>query len=192
MFELDLTAGIIAASFVALALAGLLGLDGVVVRWSERAFGRPTFADQLFRLFSATPLVVTVLFFMPAIYLFTTEQPTAAVALAAACSLALGAAFTIKYLIGRQRPLGHLTYIGKVDSSFPSAHSAGSFAAAFMLAYIWPEFSWLAFGLAGLVALSRIYLQLHFLSDIAGGILLAYLFSLFVIHSDFLEFFNLV
>ena len=80
--------------------------------------------------------------------------------------------------------------MGEIDSSFPSAHTAGSFAAAFTLAVFWPPLALVVCVLASLVAFSRMFLEFHFFSDVMGGILLAYFLSTFVLNSDFLIFFG--
>jgi undecaprenyl-diphosphatase len=58
------------------------------------------------------------------------------------------------------------------DASFPSGHSASSFAAATTLATFYPKSSPLVFALATGVGLSRVHLGHHFPSDVvAGGLL---------------------
>jgi undecaprenyl-diphosphatase len=74
----------------------------------------------------------------------------------------------------RQRPWAVLAediVIGKrtSDSSFPSGHTAGSFAAALTLSRWFPEDRPLLLGIAGAVGLSRIYLGHHYPSDVLGG-----------------------
>lgn len=55
------------------------------------------------------------------------------------------------------------------DASFPSGHSASSFAAATTLATFYPKASPLVFALAGGVGLSRVHLGHHFPSDVVAG-----------------------
>jgi undecaprenyl-diphosphatase len=58
------------------------------------------------------------------------------------------------------------------DASFPSGHSASSFAAATTLATFYPRAAPLAFALAAGVGASRVHLGHHFPSDVvAGGLL---------------------
>src|SRR5207248_1203517 len=59
--------------------------------------------------------------------------------------------------------------IRTTDASFPSGHSASSFAAATALAAFYPKSAPLVFGLATGVGLSRVHLGHHFPSDVAVG-----------------------
>lgn len=61
--------------------------------------------------------------------------------------------------------------IKPADASFPSGHSAASFAAATALATFYPGAAPMAFTLASGVGLSRVYLGHHFPSDVAVGAL---------------------
>ena len=59
--------------------------------------------------------------------------------------------------------------IKPADASFPSGHSAASFAAATALSVFYPSAAPLTFTLATGVGLSRVYLGHHFPSDVAVG-----------------------
>jgi undecaprenyl-diphosphatase len=65
--------------------------------------------------------------------------------------------------------------LGVVSDSFPSGHAATSFAgAAVLMRYLAGR--WLVlFGLAAAVAWSRVYVGVHYPSDVAGGALLGLL-----------------
>ena len=58
------------------------------------------------------------------------------------------------------------------DSSFPSGHTASLFAAAVALVMIYKVKGIPALAVAFLVALSRIYLCMHYPSDVLGGMLI--------------------
>lgn len=93
----------------------------------------------------------------------------------------------LKEFFARPRPCDVLsdviTPLGCTGTfSFPSNHALNNFAAAFFFYKLFPKLKWVLFITAGLVAISRVYLGLHYPSDIIGGaligILFGYIFSL--------------
>jgi undecaprenyl-diphosphatase len=80
----------------------------------------------------------------------------------------------LKRVFGRRRPFHSVTDhivvgVRTVDTSFPSGHTAASFAVATSFAAAYPAYSILAFALATGVGLSRVYLGHHYPSDVVGG-----------------------
>jgi undecaprenyl-diphosphatase len=61
------------------------------------------------------------------------------------------------------------------DHSFPSGHTATSFAAALILARAVPRRAWLFYVLAAAIGFSRIYVGVHYPIDVLGGALLGLL-----------------
>ena len=61
------------------------------------------------------------------------------------------------------------------DHSFPSGHTATSFAAALVLARAVPQRAWLFYVLAAAIGFSRIYVGVHYPLDVLGGALLGLL-----------------
>jgi undecaprenyl-diphosphatase len=79
----------------------------------------------------------------------------------------------VKPLFRRVRPFvnreARVVGIRPPDHSFPSGHTASSFAAATALAFYYPRAAPLAYSLATGVGLSRVHLGVHFPSDAAVG-----------------------
>lgn len=89
---------------------------------------------------------------------------------------------TLKPLIARTRPFDlvegiELLITAPTDFSFPSGHTLSSFIAAAVLTMIDKRFGYVAIPLAALIAYSRMYLYVHYPSDILGGIVLAAIIS---------------
>ena len=180
------------AIFVFLTLVGFFYLDKLILKLVEKLHEKfHPIVDKFFSVISFTPFVVFALYIVPVIFVFIYLDLFSAAALTLACLFATGLAFVMKYIFKRVRPLGNTTYLGKIDSAFPSAHTAGSFVAAFTIAFFWPAWSVPLFILASLVAISRMYLGLHFFSDVMGGILLAYLMMNLTLDSQILIFLGL-
>jgi undecaprenyl-diphosphatase len=99
--------------------------------------------------------------------------------------------YGLKFLIQRQRPILFLEMASKLsrgpgeilDPSFPSAHAALSFMMATLLAYWFPRYRILFFIVAAFIGWTRIYLGVHYPTDVIAGALLGYgltkLFSLY-------------
>ena len=89
----------------------------------------------------------------------------------------------LKPLVARPRPYTHrpdiILLIKKLrDYSFPSGHAAASFAAASALAFSYCRHWRPAVVLAVLISLSRLYLYVHYPSDVLCGALLGILCGL--------------
>lgn len=98
----------------------------------------------------------------------------------AACALALDLAacnMILKPLIGRVRPFVFRPDLPLLvpppgDASFPSGHTAAAFAVVFALKTAGSPLWRPALALAVVTAFSRLYLYVHWPTDILGGVLL--------------------
>ena len=105
----------------------------------------------------------------------------------------------IKHVVGRPRPnevnLGgefNLKFF-TLDSSFhsfPSGHATTIFAVALVLSLLIPKLRYFFYLLAAIVSLSRVVVEAHFITDVIGGAIIAFIgfkISKFIL----LKFFNI-
>ncbi len=91
----------------------------------------------------------------------------------------------LKNMVARERPCWVNTQIALLiqnpkDFSFPSGHSMHGFVGALSIWYANKKWGIAAFILAGLIAFSRMYLFVHYPTDIAAGILLGLAVTFFL------------
>lgn len=80
----------------------------------------------------------------------------------------------IKELVGRIRPCADLPDVRLLipcgaGKSFPSSHAVNTFAAVFVFSRFYREYKYHLFTIASLVAFSRVYVGVHYPSDIIAG-----------------------
>ena len=93
--------------------------------------------------------------------------------------------FTLKNIVQRARPFVSHNTIKLIISapkgySFPSGHSGSSFAAATILSIYFKKGTYLFFIFAFLIAFSRVYLGVHYFTDIVIGAILGIIIALLV------------
>ena len=137
----------------------------------------------IFMTYLSEPLLLVIAFFGMSLFVYTvlgmTEQAeTSIIYLWIGISEIMILTYIVKILVARGRPMAEkfISFTRIYDYSFPSAHAAfvfgslaliGSQSALSNLKIIWAAF-------AVIVALSRIYLEQHYFSDVVAGGLLGY------------------
>jgi undecaprenyl-diphosphatase len=97
-------------------------------------------------------------------------------------SIQSGVLYGLKYVVQRQRPLLFLEMTSKLskgpgeilDPSFPSGHAVFAFMLATLLVNRFPRYRVIFFIVAGFIGWTRIYLGLHYPTDVMAGALLGY------------------
>jgi undecaprenyl-diphosphatase len=92
----------------------------------------------------------------------------------------------LKPLVSRVRPCYELEGVRTILGcggryGFPSSHAANYFAAATIFTYYFPKYKWIYISIAVLVCFSRIYIGVHYPSDVICGAILGFLSSVIII-----------
>ena len=93
------------------------------------------------------------------------------------------ACLIVKNLVQRDRPCwidSSIVMLIRIpeDFSFPSGHTTVSFAAALVIFRYRKLWGWIALAIAALIAFSRMYLFVHFPTDVVAGLLIGLVGSL--------------
>lgn len=97
--------------------------------------------------------------------------------------------FILKGMVARQRPCWlnetvELLVESPVDYSFPSGHTMASFAVAPIIYHMNKKWGIAAYILSALIGFSRMYLYVHFPTDVLGGVIFGLGIAAFVLFVD--------
>lgn len=130
--------------------------------------------------FLGSPAVVGTLGVVIAVGLAVTRRWRTLIALLAAFAGSGAINWAIKTVVRRPRPEFSFANVHDASFSFPSGHAMGSLVAYGMLAYLLTRYApqnrhigkivySLAAALVLAIGISRLYLEVHYLSDVIGG-----------------------
>ena len=136
----------------------------------------------LFTFFGSTKFLLPAYIILSVFFLFYKRDRWQSISIAAVGLSSIGLLFLLKNIFHRHRPLEPLTS-NVIGYSYPSGHSFSSFTFFGLLTFIiWQTniakiWKWilsiLFIGLAACIALSRVYLHVHFASDVVAGFCLS-------------------
>lgn len=111
------------------------------------------------------------------------ERPWRALTVAVAFGLSSLCSTLLKVAVDRPRPTTATLVDIPTSASFPSGHATTAFAAAVALSLLVPRMTFWALPLAAAIACSRVYLEVHYWTDIAAGALLGTFVTIAVVRA---------
>jgi undecaprenyl-diphosphatase len=173
-------------AFMSVALFGSFFFDRAIS--DSVAYIQHPLLTKVMEWFSHEITVLVILVILSALFLYEERKNKFIPFLFMSFITAFIVTYALKFIIMRPRPFGEkiidLSFFNValrfIDYSFPSAHSALAFS---VLPILDKEFKklkgfWIFFSC--MIAISRIYLNQHFLSDVLAGCIIGYLIGEFV------------
>ena len=151
-------------------------IDAALTAWLNAGAGHFAAIDFIMIWISALGIPLLVVAVAVQWWLPRSDRPTRHVLVAAGLSFLLGLGFNqlILLFVQRIRPydahVSHLIIGPSADFSFPSDHATAGFAiaTAFLLHGL-PRRGFVFLAAAVLIAISRVYIGTHYVSDLLGG-----------------------
>ena len=139
---------------------------------------RVDWLDHVFLFLSRIGTLGIVWIFLAIVVAIQLRRPWASLYVIGALATADLVTSFIKLLIPRHRPFEHQIGPSERTHSFPSGHTATSFAAATVLSLLVPRYRVAFYVLAALIGFSRLYNGVHYPIDVLTGAVLGTLVGL--------------
>lgn len=166
-----------------------LFLDNLLIKYIS--FLRTGFLDNFFLGVTYLSSEIIIFAIVTALFLWRDNKRRWILPLWLSLGISAIAGFLLKITIQRARPfqLGITSLLPKLQEasyniwnfSFPSNHSVLAFCVVPILAEQYPKLKKVWIGVAVLIALSRVYLGLHFFSDVIAGGAIGYLIGTMIV-----------
>ncbi len=125
--------------------------------------------DLFFRFVTNSLLITTLLLVVPCIFMWYENKRDWILPMGVSYGCAVLAGVILKLMIARERPHVLAQDMIFLKYSFPSLHAIVSTATLPLLFDQYKELRWVWIGVAVLGITSRLYLQVHYLSDVIAG-----------------------
>jgi len=181
---------IIALLFMAIILALSFYFDKEIVVFFSSL--RNFYLNEFFLGIKLLDTDLLVIAFLTLLLLWTKKKREWILPLWLTIGITAGVSFALKILVHRIRPFaaGIVSLVSGItasssylvwDFSFPSFDTAFTFCAVPILSKLYPKLKYFWIGFAVLVALSRVYFGVHYLSDVISGGLIGLLIGLAIV-----------
>ena len=160
------------AAFTAFAFS--LRFDRQIVLFFQ--IYRNPILDIVFTAFTHFGTMIAVLFILISLFMVNKHRKGWIIPLWLSLGFAAALTYALKFAVMRQRreAIGIAAVIAATGYSFPSAHSATAFSALPVMDKVFKKliYAWIA--VAVLISFSRLYLGVHYLSDVIFGGMLGF------------------
>jgi membrane-associated phospholipid phosphatase len=173
---------VVAGIFFALVVLLSLYFDSEIVKGFS--FIRNNFFNEFFMEMTFISSGIIIFFFLTSLFLWQERKRKWILPLWFSLGLSVLVSFLLKVVVQRLRPFqtGIISVLPVLEKSshliwnfsFPSFQTMLGFCAVPILSKEFPKFKYIWIIFAGLIAFSRIYFGLHFLSDVIVGGLIGY------------------
>jgi len=163
--------------------------DNLLIKYIS--FLRNDIVDKFFLFVTIVSSEVVIFLILTALFLWKDNKRRWILPLWVTFGISAVVSFILKITIQRARPfqLGIVPLLSSLREanfstwsfSFPSSHSMLAFCAVPILSQQYPKLKKVWIGIAVLIAFSRLYFGLHFLSDVIAGGLIGYIIGLLVV-----------